>query len=152
MNVYLHVGVTNSLTWISFTLINDTLAKLLTALVRLNKNAFESAKFMCFPFGSVGKYHKDTKEHNSKQVLCYAGSHLRISHYECTVVLKVIECIHMTSRRPCWRSKQRNGGHVGGAKHSFWGLNSIFMQIPSFVSLCKCDFWSHEGSQSIEEL
>ena len=36
----------------------------------------------------------------------------------------LIECVHMTSRRPCWRSKQRNGGHVGVAKYSFgdWTL------------------------------
>ena len=27
-----------------------------------------------------------------------------------------IECVHMTSRQPCWRSKQRNGGHLGGVK------------------------------------
>ena len=27
-----------------------------------------------------------------------------------------IECVHMTSRRPCWRSKQRNGGHLGGVQ------------------------------------
>ena len=32
---------------------------------------------------------------------------------------KPIECVHMTSRGPCWRSKQRNGGHVGGVKYSF---------------------------------
>ena len=36
----------------------------------------------------------------------------------------VIECVHMTSWRPCWRSEQRNGGHVGGVKYSFghWTL------------------------------
>ena len=36
----------------------------------------------------------------------------------------LIECVHMTSRGPCWRSKQRNGGHVGGVKYSFgnWTL------------------------------
>ena len=35
-----------------------------------------------------------------------------------------IECVHMTSRRPCWSSKQRNVGHVGGVKYSFgdWTL------------------------------
>ena len=35
-----------------------------------------------------------------------------------------LQCVHMTSRRPCWRSKQRNGGHVGGVKYSFgdWTL------------------------------
>ena len=36
-------------------------------------------------------------------------------------------------RPPCWRSKI-----------FFWELNSIFMQIPPFVSLCKYGFWSHE--------
>ena len=40
-----------------------------------------------------------------------------------------IECVHMTSRRPCWRSKQRNGGHLGGVKYYFLGLSSIVMQI-----------------------
>ena len=30
-----------------------------------------------------------------------------------------IVCVHMTSRRPRWRSKQRNGGHLGGVKYSF---------------------------------
>ena len=35
-----------------------------------------------------------------------------------------IECVHMTSRRPCWMSKQRNGGHLGEVKYSFgdWTL------------------------------
>ena len=28
------------------------------------------------------------------------------------------DSVHMTSRRPCWRSNQRNGGHVGGVKYS----------------------------------
>ena len=34
------------------------------------------------------------------------------------------ECVHMTSRQPCWRSKQRNGGHLGWVKYSFgdWTL------------------------------
>ena len=29
-----------------------------------------------------------------------------------------IRSVHMTSRQPCWTSKQRNGGHVGGVKYS----------------------------------
>ena len=33
--------------------------------------------------------------------------------------LITIECVHMTSRRPCWRSKQRNGVRLGGVKYSF---------------------------------
>ena len=37
-----------------------------------------------------------------------------------------LECVDMTSRWLCWRSEI-----------FFWGLNSIFMQIPPFVSLCK---------------
>ena len=32
----------------------------------------------------------------------------------------------MTSRRPCWRSKQRNGGHVEGVKYSFVGIELYF--------------------------
>ena len=37
---------------------------------------------------------------------------------------KLIDCVHVTSRQPCWRSKQRNSGHVGGVKYSFgdWTL------------------------------
>ena len=44
----------------------------------------------------------------------------------------------VTSRRPCWRSEI-----------FFWGLNSIFMQIPPFVWLCKYGFWSHERTHTI---
>ena len=41
---------------------------------------------------------------------------------------QTIGCVHMTSRRPCWRSKQRIGGHVGGVKYSFGNRT---------LSLCK---------------
>ena len=44
-------------------------------------------------------------------------------------------------RRPCWRSEI-----------IFWGLNSIFMQIHPFVSLCKYGFWSHEQTHSIQRV
>ena len=44
----------------------------------------------------------------------------------------------MKSRRPSWRSEI-----------FFWGLNSIFMQILPFVSLCKYGSWSHERTHSI---
>ena len=60
-----------------------------------------------------------------------------------------IECVHMMSPRPCCRSKQRNGGHVGGKKYSFGDWTLFFMQIPPFVSLCKYGFWSHERTHSI---
>ena len=41
-------------------------------------------------------------------------------------------------RRPSWSSEI-----------FFWGLNSIFAQIPPFVSLCKYGFWSHERTHSL---
>ena len=44
----------------------------------------------------------------------------------------------MTSRWSCWRFEI-----------FFWGLNSIFMQITPFVSLCKYGFWLHERTHSI---
>ena len=38
--------------------------------------------------------------------------------------ITVIECVHITSRQPCWRSKRRN--HVGGVKYSF-GDETLFL-------------------------
>ena len=64
-------------------------------------------------------------------------------------VLSPIECAHMTSRRLCWRSKRRNGGHLGKVIF-FWGITSIFMQITPFVSLCKYGSWSHERTHSYQ--
>ena len=59
----------------------------------------------------------------------------------------------MTLWRPCWGSKQRNGSHVGGVKYSFiWGLDSIFMEIPPFVSLYKYGFWSLEQTHSLAKI
>ena len=40
-----------------------------------------------------------------------------------------IECVHMTSRRPSWRSKQGNGRHVGGVKYSFGDLNLFLCKL-----------------------
>ena len=40
-------------------------------------------------------------------------------------------------RQPCWRSEI-----------FLWGLNSIFMQIPPFVSLCKYGFCINKGHKS----
>ena len=37
-----------------------------------------------------------------------------------------ITCVYLTSRRPRWRSKQRNGGHIGGVKFSF-GDQTLFL-------------------------
>ena len=48
-----------------------------------------------------------------------------LSHWDnLTSRQETIECVHMTSRQPCWRSKQINRGHVGGVQYSFgdWTL------------------------------
>ena len=61
--------------------------------------------------------------------------------------LQLIECAHMTSRRPCWRSKQRNGGHLGGyllgiklyfyANLSFCFIVQIWLQVTWANTLCR---------------
>ena len=42
-------------------------------------------------------------------------------------------------RQPSWR-----------CEIFFWGINSIFMQITPFVSLCKYGSWSHERTHSYQ--
>ena len=42
-------------------------------------------------------------------------------------------------RQPSWKSEI-----------FFWGINSIFMQITPFVSLCKYGSWSHERTHSYQ--
>ena len=61
-----------------------------------------------------------------------------------------LECVHMTSRRPCWRSKQEKRRQCWRSEIFRSWLSSIFMQIPPFVSLCKYDLWSHERTYSID--
>ena len=51
----------------------------------------------------------------------------------------VIGCVHMTSRRPCWRSKQRNGGHLGGVKYYFAGLSFYFQEDSCFLHYTNAD-------------
>ena len=50
----------------------------------------------------------------------------------------------MTSRRPCWRSKQRNGGHVGGVKYSFGDWTLFLCKFLLLFHYAKYGFWSHE--------
>ena len=80
--------------------------------------------------------------------LCFEEN-VRVGHYKkCHLtfwwpIAKIsltspIECFHMTSRRPCWRSEI-----------FFWELNSIFMKIIPFVLVCKCGYWSRERKHCI---
>ena len=55
-----------------------------------------------------------------------------------------IECVHMTSRGVNKETAAMLEGEI-----FYWELNSIFMQIQPFVSLCKYGFWSHERTHSI---
>ena len=76
-----------------------------------------------FPF-KVGHFHDRTQSFSIMNVAKVQTSEvlphdLYWENMQNRQVKKVIECVHMTSRRPCWRSKQRNGGHLGGVKYSF---------------------------------
>ena len=51
-----------------------------------------------------------------------------------------IGCVHMTSRRPFWRSKQRNGGHVRGVKYPFLGIELHFYANYSFCFIMQMWF------------
>ena len=58
----------------------------------------------------------------------------------------------MTSRRPCWRSKQRNDGHVGGVKYSFGDWTLFLCKFLLLFHYCFCfkyGFWSHERPHSV---
>ena len=57
---------------------------------------------------------------------------------------KAIERFHMTSRRPCWCSKTKEWWPCWCTKLILWELNSIFMQILSFVSVIQFGYWSRE--------
>ena len=58
---------------------------------------------------------------------------LRLTHEPCLGI--TIECFHMTSRRPCWCPKTKKWRPCWCPKRNLWELNSIFMQILSFVSV-----------------
>ena len=60
-----------------------------------------------------------------------------------------IECVHMTSQRPCWRSKQRNGGHVGKVKYSL-GIELYFYANSSFCFIMQ--IWLLHGDMSEHNL
>ena len=56
---------------------------------------------------------------------------------------------HMTSRRPCWCTKTKKWRPYWCTRLTHWELNSIFMQILSFVLLNQHDRWSREWKRSI---
>ena len=60
---------------------------------------------------------KDCYSCPSSKVINFAVNHLRF--FGILQLVRALECVHMMSRRPCWRGKQRNGGHLGGVKYSF---------------------------------
>ena len=60
-----------------------------------------------------------------------------------------IERFHMTSRRPCWCSKTKKWPPWWCTKLILQGLNSIFMRIPSFVSVIQYGCWSREWKRTI---
>ena len=55
-----------------------------------------------------------------------------------------IDRFHMTSRRPCWCTKTKEWRPYWCTRLTLWELNSIFMQILSFVSLNQYGRWSRE--------
>ena len=74
---------------------------------------------------------------------------LRSFHFHVHCSSSPIECVHTTSRRSCWVNKET------AAILEEWNIllriNSIFLQIPLFVSLCKHGFWLHERTHCINE-
>ena len=62
---------------------------------------------------------------------------------------KVIECFHMTSRRPYWCLKTMKRGPCWCPKPILWELNTFLMQTLSFVSINLHRCWPHEWKHSI---
>ena len=48
-----------------------------------------------------------------------------------------IECFHMTSRQPCWKTETKKQRPCWRSEIFFWELNFIFIQILPFVLVCK---------------
>ena len=63
--------------------------------------------------------------------------------------MKVIECFHMTSRRPYWRPKTMKRRPCWCSKPILWELNSFLMQTLSFVSVNLHRCWPREWKHSI---
>ena len=63
----------------------------------------------------------------------------------------VIECFHMTSRRPYWCPKTMKRRPCWCPKPILWELNSFLMQTLSFVPINLHRCWSREWKHSIGE-
>ena len=61
----------------------------------------------------------------------------------------LIECFHMTSRRPCWCSKTMKRQPCWCPKLFLWELNSFLMQMFSFVRIYLHRCWPCEWKHSI---
>ena len=62
---------------------------------------------------------------------------------------RAIDRFHMTLRRPYWCTKTKEWRPYWCTRLTLWELNSIFMQILSFVSLNQYGHWSREWKRSI---
>ena len=66
-----------------------------------------------------------------------------------TKKLVLIECFHMTSRRPCWCPKKIKRPPCWCPKPILWELNSFLMQTLSFVLINLHRCWPREWKHSI---
>ena len=76
-------------------------------------------------------------------------AHAQISQYTLFIIIK---CFHMTSQRPCWSSKTKKWRPWWCTKLILWELDSIIMQILSFVAVIKYGCWSREWKSSVHHL
>ena len=62
----------------------------------------------------------------------------------------LIECFHMTSRRPYWCPKTMKRRPCWCPKQILWEFNSFLMQTPSFLPIYLHRCWPREWKHSIE--
>ena len=78
------------------------------------------------------------------QLLIETNCSIRWIHsYQCST-LRLIECFHMTSRRPYWCPKTMKRRPCWCPKPILWGLNSFLMQTLYFVSINLHRCWPRE--------
>ena len=66
-----------------------------------------------------------------------------------TLTLELMECFHMTSRRPYWCPKTMKRRPCWCPKPILWELNSFLMQTLSFVPINLHRCWPREWKHSI---
>ena len=67
-----------------------------------------------------------------------------------TIVSKMLECFHMTSRRPYWCPKTMKRRPCWCPKPILWELNSFLIQTLSFVPINLHRSWPREWKRSID--